>query len=74
VPVPGITELIRQLAERWSIAVVSNTHDRAMVPRMLDDMAIRSDPAGTHAIPAEHRLSSELDVAHALRSLTQRSQ
>lgn len=39
-PVPGASEMIRRLAATWSIAVVSNTHDVGMVPRMLGEMAI----------------------------------
>jgi putative hydrolase of the HAD superfamily len=124
-PVPGAGDLIHRLAERWSIAVVSNTHDLDMVPNMLDDMAILADlsavtlsighgwmkphpsiyttalhaldcsapeavfigdnyeadyvgplragmrallvdPEAEHPIPANHRLSSVLDVAEAL--------
>lgn len=42
-PIPGVSDLIRQLAERWSIAVVSNPHDRDMVPNMLDTMSIGAD-------------------------------
>jgi len=42
-PVPGVGDLIHRLAEHWSIAVVSNTHDLDMVPNMLDDMAILPD-------------------------------
>lgn len=39
-PIPGVADLIRQLAERYTIAIVSNTHDRDMVPNLLQQMGI----------------------------------
>ncbi|NQY58077.1 MAG: HAD family hydrolase [Ilumatobacteraceae bacterium] len=41
--VPGVPDLIRRLAGRVDIAVVSNTHDRNMVPDMLDDMGVGAE-------------------------------
>ncbi|MFN3254335.1 MAG: HAD family hydrolase [Ilumatobacter sp.] len=39
-PIDGASDLIRHLAEEYTIAVVSNTHDSSMVPNMLDKMGI----------------------------------
>ncbi|MEM8621325.1 MAG: HAD family hydrolase [Actinomycetota bacterium] len=41
--IAGVPELIRRLARRVDIAVVSNTHDHNMVPNMLDDMGVGAE-------------------------------
>lgn len=43
-PIPGVTELIRQLARTLTVAVVSNTHDSDMVPNMLSAMGVSARP------------------------------
>jgi putative hydrolase of the HAD superfamily len=35
VAVPGVAPMVRRLAERFRLGIVSNTHDPAMVPRLL---------------------------------------
>lgn len=40
VPVDGAAEMIDRLARRWSVAIVSNTHDRRMVPDLLGGMGL----------------------------------
>ena len=40
VPVPGVAEMLDRLASTRQIAIVSNTHDRAMVPTANTPMAI----------------------------------
>jgi putative hydrolase of the HAD superfamily len=42
-PIPGVTELIRQLARTLTVAVVSNTHDSEMVPTMLSAVGVSYD-------------------------------
>ncbi len=37
-PIEGVADMLVRLADRWTIGVVSNTHDTAMVPRMLREM------------------------------------
>lgn len=39
-PVDGATAMLHRLTQSWTIGVVSNTHDPAMVPRLLDDMGL----------------------------------
>jgi putative hydrolase of the HAD superfamily len=40
VAVPGLAPMLRRLAERHRLGIVSNTHDRAMVPRLLGTLAV----------------------------------
>ena len=40
VPIDGVAEMLERLASEWAIAVVSNTHDADMVPRMLAVMGL----------------------------------
>ncbi len=40
VPVPGVADMLARLAARWRMAVVSNTHDSDMVPRLLSTMGV----------------------------------
>lgn len=39
-PVPGAAEMIRSLSTWARVGLVSNTHDQAMVPRMLEAMGV----------------------------------
>jgi putative hydrolase of the HAD superfamily len=52
-PLPGVPDLIRQLAEHHAIAIVSNTHDPSMVPRMLDEMGVASEVSAV-VLSVEH--------------------
>ncbi len=38
--VEGVDDMLRRIAPRWSIGVVSNTHDLGMVPRLLADAGL----------------------------------
>lgn len=44
VPVDGVTAMIDRLSHTWAIGIVSNTHDRTMVPTMVAEMGM-ADPA-----------------------------
>lgn len=44
IPVDGVAAMIGRLAQTWVIGIVSNTHDRTMVPTMLAAMGV-ADPA-----------------------------
>jgi putative hydrolase of the HAD superfamily len=35
-PIPGVAELVEKLSQERTVAVVSNTHDMHLVPRLLD--------------------------------------
>ncbi|MEM7272051.1 MAG: HAD family hydrolase [Actinomycetota bacterium] len=39
-PIPGVADMIQQLASTLAVAVVSNTHDSNMVPSMLTEMRV----------------------------------
>lgn len=52
-PIPGVPDLIRRLADRYTVAIVSNTHDADMVPDMLHAMGIRSDVSAV-VLSVEH--------------------
>lgn len=52
-PIPGVIELIRQLARTRTVAVVSNTHDADMVPTMLKAMGV-SDDISTVVLSVDH--------------------
>ncbi len=52
-PIPGVTELIRQLARTLAVAVVSNTHDPDLVPAMLRAMGV-ADEISTVVLSVEH--------------------
>lgn len=39
-PVGGVDEMVRRLAQKYRLAIVSNTHDAAMVPELLQSMGI----------------------------------
>lgn len=39
-PIEGAAEMVDRLSARWTVAVVSNTHDQDMVPRMLAAMGL----------------------------------
>jgi putative hydrolase of the HAD superfamily len=40
IPAPGAADKLRRLAASYRLGIVSNTHDPAMVPSMLDSMGI----------------------------------
>jgi len=42
IPIVGVSDLIRDLAAEYRIAIVSNTHDRRMVPTILARMRIEN--------------------------------
>lgn len=39
-PIEGAAEMVARLSARWPVAVVSNTHDQGMVPRLLAAMGL----------------------------------
>jgi len=41
-PIDGVAEMMHRLSTDWSIAIVSNTHDPAMVPEMLQEMGVET--------------------------------
>lgn len=52
-PVPGAADLVQRLARRCRVAVVSNTHDVDMVPRLLSEMGVGGDVAAV-VLSVEH--------------------
>lgn len=42
IPIDGVSDLFQDLAADYRIAIVSNTHDRRMVPTILDEMGIEA--------------------------------
>lgn len=52
-PIEGVGKMIERLADSWTIGIVSNTHDRAMVPRLLADMGATASVSVT-VLSVEH--------------------
>lgn len=53
IPVPGAADMLRRLAASYRLGIVSNTHDPAMVPSMLDSMGI-ADVMSIVLLSVEH--------------------
>ena len=52
-PIDGLEPMLRRLADDWQIAVVSNTHDADMVPRLLGEMGI-ADLVAVTVLSVDH--------------------
>lgn len=52
-PIPGVAEMIHQLAGALTVAVVSNTHDPDMVTDMLSDMGVSGEVSAS-VLSVEH--------------------
>lgn len=52
-PVGGVDEMVRRLAQEYRLAIVSNTHDAAMAPEMLQSMGI-DDHFETIVLSVDH--------------------